>query len=122
MALRRPLDVERTLHRIEPPLVVERPDLRLVEIDARGLVGDDRAVVPGIPETTHHVDELRRDLVAQVVLGEVRLAEIECGPFVSAGDDIPAGAAVAEMIERGEGASDMERLAEARRHRGAETD
>src|SRR5215204_7195794 len=121
MALRRPLDVERALYRIEPPFVIERPYLGAIEEGARRLVGNDCAVVPGIPETTHHIDELRRDLVAEIVLRELRLTEIERSLVVRAGDDIPAGAAVAEMIERSESAGDMERFAETRRHRGAES-
>ena len=64
----------------------------------------------------------RCDLVAQIVLVELLLAEIERRLVVGAGHDVPGGAAAAEMIERGEGARDVVRLAEARRHRRAEAD
>ena len=50
--------------------MIERVDLGLVEEDAGLLVGDDRAVVPGVPQAAHHIDELAGDLVAQVVLGD----------------------------------------------------
>src|SRR3954453_5008172 len=113
MALRRPLDVERAFHRIEPALVVERTYLRLVEVDAGRLVGDHRVVVPGIPETAYHVDEFRCDLVAEVMLVEPFLAEIERGFVVGAGDHVPTGAAVAEVIERSDRARNVVGLAEA---------
>ena len=67
------------------------------------LVGDDGAVVPGVPQPAHDVDEFVRDLVTQVVLVEALLAEVQRRGIVGAGHDVPGGAAAAEMIERREG-------------------
>ena len=68
VALRRARDVDRPRDLEEPPLVVQRPDPRWVDVDARALVGDDRAVVPAIPQPAHDIDEFVRHLVAQIVV------------------------------------------------------
>ena len=60
MALRAALDVERPLDRKESSFVIELADLALVEELAGLLVGDDRAVVPGIPKAAHDIDEFAR--------------------------------------------------------------
>ena len=61
-------DVERPFDREKSSLVIECVHLGFVEEDAGRPVGDDGAVVPGVPEAPHHVDEFAGDLVAQVVL------------------------------------------------------
>jgi hypothetical protein len=48
--------------------MVERANLRRVEVDAGRLVRHDRAVLPAVPQALHDVDELLGHLVAPVVL------------------------------------------------------
>src|SRR5262249_18862648 len=76
MALRTALDVERPLDRIEPAFVIQPPNLALVEEPAGPLVGDNRAVFPGIPKTAHDIDEFVCDLVPEVMLLDAILIEI----------------------------------------------
>ena len=70
-------------------------------------VAHERVVGPGVPEAGHHVVELARALVALAVLHVLVEPEIERRVRIGGGDDVPAGAAVAEMIERGEAARDV---------------
>src|SRR5262249_56609668 len=83
---------------------------------------DDCPIVPRVPQPTHDIHELARDLVAQIVLVEPFLAEVEGGRIMRAGDDVPGRSAAADMIERGKTARDVERLAETRGHGRAEPD
>src|SRR5262245_48687217 len=122
MTLGAAFDVERALDRKEPPLVVERPHLGLVEEGAAGLVGDDRTIVPGVPQPAHDVHEFGGDLVAQVVLVQALAAKIERRGIMGAGHDVPRCPAAAEMVERREAAGNMERLAETRGHGRTEPD
>ncbi len=112
-------DVHRPLDLKKPPLVVERPDPRRVDIVARCFVGDDGVVVPAIPQTFDDIDKFVRDLVAQIVLHVALAAEIERRLGGGAGDDVPRRAAEADMVDRGKGAGDVIGLAKAGRDRGA---
>jgi hypothetical protein len=71
--------VDGALHLKEAPLVVQRPDFRGIEEDSGGLVRDDGAVFPAVPQALHHVDELLGDLVAEVVLHVLFAAEVQRG-------------------------------------------
>ena len=68
MALRAARHVDRALDLEEPALVVERAHLAGIDVTAGRLVGDDRAVVPAIPQPADDIDELVGALVAQLVL------------------------------------------------------
>ena len=111
-----PLDLE------EAPLVVQRTDLVRVDIAAGLLVGDDRSVVPAIPQTRDDIDELVGAFIAQLVFEVLVAAEIQRHFRVGGRDDIPGGAPVADMVDRAEGAGDVERLRKARRNGRAEAD
>jgi hypothetical protein len=102
--------------------MVERAHLRRVEVDAGRLVRHDRAVVPAIPEALHDVDELLRDLVAQVVLHVSFAAEVERGLGRRARHHVPGCPPLGDVVEGAEGAGDVVGLAEAGRHGGAEAE
>ena len=121
-ALRRPRDVERPAHREMLSLVVQHMQLRRIEIAAGGAVADERIILPAVPQPAHDFGELDDPVVALVML-EMRIAaEILGFRQVRRGDDVPAGAAAADMIERGEFAGDVVGLVVARRRRRHEAD
>ncbi len=122
MALRRARHVDRPGHLEEPALVVERMHLRRVDKAAGRLVGDDRVVVPAIPQPLDDIDEFVGPLVAQLVLHVRVAAEVERRLRLRTGDHVPGGAAAADMVDRGEDAGDVVGLAEAGRDRRAEAD
>ncbi len=74
-------------------------------------VADEGVVRPGIPQAGHHVVELAGALVALGVLHMVVEPEIQRGVGVGGGDDVPAGAAAADVVDRGELPRQVERLA-----------
>ena len=106
-ALDRPRDVERAAHREIFSLVAEHVHLVGIEEDAALDVADEGVVGPGVPQAGHHVVELARAPVALAVLHVLVEPEIERGVRIGGGDDVPAGAAAADVIERGEAARDV---------------
>ena len=122
MALRRALDHQRAAHREMPALVVEEMHLGGVEIHAARLVGDDGVVLEAVPQPEH---DLREFPCPRVALGMRRVglvAEIQRLGGGERGDQVPAGAAVADLVERREEARHRERLVIGRRHGGDEAD
>jgi hypothetical protein len=127
-ALRRALDGQRALDLEVLSLVEERVHLRLVEQDAAGLVEDAGILLPAVPEALHHLHELGRALVAEVVFHVLLAAEVAGLDLGPGGHDVPARAAAAEMVQRGPFARDVIGLvvggggrrdeADMRRHRG----
>jgi len=93
-----------------------------VEVDAVLLVADDGAVLPGIPQAEHDLGELAGAGVAVGMRHMRVVAEIERLGGGKRSDEIPAGAALADLVERGEEARDGERLVIGRRHGGDEAD
>ncbi|MEJ1978837.1 MAG: hypothetical protein WDN49_24685 [Acetobacteraceae bacterium] len=89
---------------------LDRVNARRVEEAPAGGVGDHRVVGPAIPQPGHDIDEGVRPLVAQRLLHRLRAAEVQRGAVVQRGDDVPPGAAAAQMVERGELGGDGERL------------
>ena len=118
--LRAARDVHRPLDLKEPALVVERPDLAVINIDRAGLVRDQRPVLPAIPQPAHDIDKLVGALIAQLMVHLVFEAEVERRLRARAGDDVPGGAALADVVDRGEQAGYIVRLGKARRYGGAE--
>ena len=106
-ALRAAAHGERPANLEELPLVLEEMHLRDVEIDAFLLVAEDRAVLPGIPQAGHDIDEFGGPLIARVVLDMRLEAEILRLVLIERGHEIPAGAAVADEVDRGEPARDI---------------
>src|SRR6516225_9607587 len=119
--LRAARDVHRPLDLKEPALVVERPDLAVIDVDRARLVGDQRPVFPAIPQPLDHIDELLGALVTQLVVHLTVEVEIERRLRPRTGDDVPGGAALADMVDRGEQAGYVVGFGKARRYGGAET-
>ncbi len=94
----------------EFPLVVEAVDFFGVGEQAGFAVGDDGAVLPGVPVAHDDFQELIGAVVAGVVLAVGQMAHVEGFAVVHGGDDVPGGAAVGEEVERGEDAGDVERF------------
>lgn len=80
-------------------------------------VTDDRVVLPAVPYVGDSVDEFVGLRIAVGVLRVEPLAERSCGKGRDGGDDVPAGAAPTEMIQRRESAGQLPRLAVGRRAR-----
>ena len=121
-ALHRARDVERAAHREVFALVVEHVHLVGVEEHAALDVADEGVVGPAVPQAGDDVVELAGALVALVVLHVLVHAEVERGVRIGGGDDVPAGAAVAQVIERGEAARDVIGRVEGGRAGGDEAD
>jgi hypothetical protein len=69
-----------------------------------------------------HLDELGRALITVAVLGHVVEAEVLRRITPGAGDDVPAGAAAADVIERREAAREVVRLVVGGRRRRDQAD
>jgi hypothetical protein len=106
-ALDGPGDVEGAADGVVLALVVEHVKLAGIEVDAGVHVADKGVVGPGIPKAGHHVVEFARTPVALVVFDMLGQPEIQRCVRIRRGDDVPAGAAVADVIERRESARDV---------------
>ena len=93
-----------------------------VEIAARHPVADKGVVVPAVPQPFDDLDEFDGAVVALAVLVMLLAAEIVGFVDGRRRHDVPAGAAAADMVERGEFAGDVIGLVVARRRGGAEAD
>lgn len=122
MALRRPRDIQRAANREMLTLVVQVMELGRVEVPFRFAVADKRIVVPAVPQSLHHFDKLDGPVVAGIVLVMPLASEVEGFGDVRRGDDIPPGAAAADVVERGEFPGNVVGLVIAGRRGGAETD
>src|SRR4029450_10041786 len=97
----------RATHREVGAFVIEHMPLAFVIELARRFVVEEGIRVPGVPQPLDDVNEFARTRVPGGVL-ELRVAvEVERFRLRPGGDDIPAGAALADQIERGEGTGDM---------------
>ena len=91
-------------------VVIQCVQLVSREMQAAFLVVEEGVVFPGVPKPCHHIHEFLGARVAVGVLGvlvQVEVARLGVGPRRH---HIPAGAAAAEVIERGELACDVEGL------------
>ena len=68
MALRHAGHTQRPTHLEEPPMVIEHMHLCFIEITPARLVEQQRAVLPTVPQTLDHIDELSRTRVTGVVI------------------------------------------------------
>ena len=115
LALRRARHVERAAHVEVLAVVIERVHLLRIEEQARLLVADEGVVVPRIPQRLHDLDEFLAAPVAHVLRLVRLVAEVERLGRIAGGDHVPAGAAAAHQIERGEFARHRVGLLEAGR-------
>ena len=122
VALRGAGDVEGAVELEEGAAVVDGVLRGRVEVLAGGAVEGEGVVVPAVPELADDVDELAGAAVAVGVGGELGVAEVAGGVVVGGGDDVPGGAAAADVVERGELAGDVVGLGEAGGDGAAEAD
>ena len=101
-ALDRACDVERPANRKVFALVIEHVQLVRVENEPGLDVADEGVVGPRIPEAGHDVIKLARSAIALGMLHVIGHAEIQRRIGIGGGDDVPAGAAATEMVERSE--------------------
>src|SRR5205807_1332667 len=97
-------------------------DLPAVGEHAGLLVAEPRVVLPAIPQFGDHVGEFVRARVPLPVQYLAVAAEVP-GRLVTRGrDDVPAGPAMADVVDRGERARQVVRLLVARRSRCDQAD
>ncbi len=88
-----------------------------------GLPGPDRGVVfPGVPELEHDLDVFAGPLVPVRGRGVRLVAEVARGGGLGGGDDVPAGASVAEEVQRGQPPGHVPRVAVGGGHGGDQPD
>ena len=121
-ALGRPGHVETAVDLEELALVVEHVELRRVEHPWRRLVVDEGVVLPGVPQRLDDLVGFARLFVALGVGRKLVEPEIARGVVVGAGHHVPGGPAMADVVERGEEASDVVGFVEAGRRGRAEAD
>ena len=116
-ALRRSRRVQRPAHGEMLADVIEAVEFRLVDIQAARLVADEGVVVPAVPQAARHIDELDGAFVPRGRIErrvEPVVARLVRAP---AGHHVPAGAAAADMIERGHAPREIIRMVVGRRRR-----
>ena len=121
-ALRRAGDVERSLDLEVLADVVEEVDLVAVHVDAALLVAQQAAVFPAVPQADHDLVEFGGALVALGVRQMLVEAEILRLVLDLRRHQVPAGAAAADMVDRGEAAGDVVGLVVGRGRRRDEAD
>ena len=102
--------------------MIQPVNLFRVKEQPRFLIQSERIVIPAVPETLHNPGELARALVTIRVFVVLIAAEIVRLVLETRGDDIPAGAAVAHVIERSKLARDVEGLVVTGRRRRNQAD
>ena len=94
---------------------MQHVQLGRIEEKARRLVHHEGIVVPAVPQPQHHLHELGGAPVAFVMGDMGGVAEVQRFGRRRRRDQIPSGATVAELVERGEYAGDMKRIKVGRR-------
>ena len=90
----------------------DNPNPGGVDVDAGVAIGQHSVGCPAVPELASHGDELLGPLVAVGVIQESAAAEVLTGERVRRGDDVPAGAAVGQVVECRELPCHLERFVE----------
>jgi len=102
--------------------VIEHVQLGGVEVQARGLVAHERVVGEAVPQAGDHLVKLAGAAIALGVLHVLGAPEVFGRVRVGRGDDVPARAPAAQMIERREAARHVIGLVERGRGGGHQTD
>ncbi len=105
-------DIERAAHREVFPLVVQHMQLVRVEIDAAVDVAHEGIVGKAVPKARHHVVEFACAGVAFAVVHVLLQPEVQRRIGIGGGDDVPARAPAADVVEGGEPAGDVVGLVE----------
>ena len=82
--------------------MVEHMHALRVEEHAARRVAEERVVRPTVPKPGHHVEELAGAAIARSVLPVLVAAEIPRLHRIAGGDEVPTGAAAADVVQRGE--------------------
>ncbi|GJE72971.1 hypothetical protein CHKEEEPN_4532 [Methylorubrum podarium] len=106
-SLDRARDVERPLHLQEFAPVVQGVELLRIEEEALLDVAQERIVRPGIPQAGDDLEELAGPGVAGGVVEMRVAAEVQRLVGIAGGDEVPAGPAPRDVVERGELAGDV---------------
>lgn len=121
-SLRRAQYIQRPPHLEMRASMIEEPHLRGVEALSGRLVVDHRAIGPAIPQARHDVEEFVGPVVAVIVLHVAVEAEILGLGFRLGGDEVPAAAPAADLIQCREASGDVVGLVIGRRSGGDEPD
>lgn len=92
------------------PVVVDGVDLRRVHEPRGVLVAHDGVVLPAVPQPQRDVEELVGAAVAVRGIRMVGEAEVGRGALVGGGHHVPAGPALAHVVEGGEAAGQAVRV------------
>ncbi len=114
-ALHRPRNVERPPHREMLALVIEHMQSLRIEIKPALGVADEGIVGEAVPQAGHDIVEFARAAIALVVLDMLVEPEIQRRVRIGRRHDVPAGAATADVIQRGEPAGNVIGRVECRR-------
>jgi hypothetical protein len=88
-------------------LEIQHMEFLGIHVEAAFLVADQRAVVDRVPEAENDLDEFPGAVVALGMRQMRALAEIMRLADIRRRDDIPAGPALCNVVERGEHARDI---------------
>ena len=121
-ALRRARHVERTFDRVVLALVTQLMQLGWIEEQPALGIAHERVVVPAVPESGHDLREFARAAVAHRTRIDPGASEVARFHRLDRRDAVPAGAAVADVVERGEFAGDVIGLVVGRRCRRHQAD
>src|SRR5215831_13062048 len=91
-----------------------------IEINAACDVAGERVIGEAVPEASDNVVELAGAVIALFMFHMLVQPEIERRIRIGGGDDVPACAPAADVVERGEPAGDVVGLIEGSRGRGDE--
>ncbi|CAB3958132.1 hypothetical protein LMG7053_05550 [Achromobacter ruhlandii] len=101
-ALRRARHVQRPAHGEMLAAVAQRMQLGGVEVLAAGLVAQEGVVLPTVPQSQHYVVEFSGAGVAAGVFHVFVQVEVLRLALAAGGHQVPARAAAADVVERGE--------------------
>lgn len=113
--LRRARDVQRPAHGEKFAFVVEQVHFFGIVEAAAGLVEQQRAGIPALPQALNDADVFLRAAAEHIVGKSIRPAEIGGFPWRLRHGRVPAGAAMADDVERSKTARQIVRLVSHRR-------
>src|SRR5262245_4925382 len=93
-----------------------------VEEDATLLVADEGIIGKAVPQTCYDVIEFTRPRIAFAMLDMLVQTKISCRVGVGGGHDVPRGASIADVIQRGEAPRHVIGFIESGRRGGREAD
>ncbi|EKB47174.1 hypothetical protein B879_04233 [Cecembia lonarensis LW9] len=91
--------------------VVDLVDLRRIRIALALLIHQQRILVPrSFPELVGDIQVFVGPVITGIVFDQGVEAEVACGIFLGAGDDVPCDAALGNVVEGGDLAGEVERM------------